>query len=261
MIHCDVEQLTRTVCSAVERKRPRIILCGGSGVEKDTAARVAARLDVGMATECIGLSVADGRLVATRPMYGGKVLAEVAIEGEPQVVCLRPNMFQIQRAPRTARREPIDPQRGTSLVRILEEEPKSSERVELTEADIVVSGGRGMGGADFSLLEQLAGLLGGAVGASRSAVDEGWRPYSFQVGQTGKVVSPKLYIACGISGAIQHLAGMISSQCIVAVNSDRDAPIFNYADYGIVDDLFKVLPPLIEELRSIGPANTRTEDR
>ena len=135
--------------------------------------------------------------------------------------------------------------------RLLEKKLEATKKVDLTEADIIVSGGRGMGGPDFSVLEELAELLGGAVGASRSAVDEGWRPQSDQVGQTGKVVSPSLYIACGISGAIQHIAGMGTSKCIVAINKDPEAPIFKKADYQIVEDLFKAVPAITAEIKKL----------
>jgi electron transfer flavoprotein alpha subunit len=245
----DIYQYAAMVCRLVERNAPGVLLFGGSGLEKEIAVRAAARLNLAAATECVALTIKNGRLVATRPMYGGKVLSDVILEGKPQIVSLRPNIFPVEKNVRLAGFENIGLQPSASRVRILARDSRMGERIELTEANIVVSGGRGMGGPDFSLLEQLADLLGGAVGASRCAVDEAWRPYSCQVGQTGKVVSPKLYIACGISGAIQHLAGMISSECIVAINRDPDAPIFNYADYGIVDDLFEVLPPLIEELK------------
>jgi electron transfer flavoprotein alpha subunit len=140
---------------------------------------------------------------------------------------------------------------GAVKTTVLEKKLEAAAKVDLTEANIIVSGGRGMGGADFSLLEELAEVLGGTVGASRSVVDEGWRPHSDQVGQTGKVVSPNLYIACGISGAIQHLAGMGSSKYIVAINKDPEAPIFKKADYGIVEDLFKVVPSITAEVKKL----------
>ena len=245
----DLDAMAATFSSLAEEKGAGVILFGGSSLEKEIAARVAARLDVAFATECVAVSVAAEGLVATRPMFGGKVLADVLLEGETRILCLRSNIFPIERREMPVRLEKFARSKGDSRVRILDRESKGDGRVELMEAAVVVSGGRGMGGPDFRLLEELADVLGGAVGASRCAVDEAWRPYSCQVGQTGKVVSPKLYIACGISGAIQHLAGMISSECIVAINRDREAPIFNYADYGVVDDLFEVIPPLIGELR------------
>jgi len=245
----DQSRYTSILEDIVKQNSPGIILFGPSSYDKSVAACLAARLDAGIASECVGFELDGDRLLATRPMYGGKLLAGVTLEGAAQIACIRSNVFPVATAPRTAEVVTIDPQIKESRIRIVEKKLKNSDRVDLTEADIVVAGGRGVGGPDFGLLERLADLLGGAVGASRTAVDEGWRPYADQVGQTGKVVSPKLYLACGISGAMQHLAGMSSSECIVAVNKDPDAPIFNYADFCVVEDLFKMLPALINEVR------------
>jgi len=233
----------------VQDTAPKIFLFGASSQGKDLSPRLATRLGVGLAMDCIGLRLDGAKLIATRTMYGGKVRAEVALDGEPQIAALRPNVMDIAEIPKTPDLEKVAVDAGEVRTKVIEKRLEKSGSVELTEADVVVSGGRGMGGADFSLLEELAGLLGGAVGASRSAVDEGWRPHADQVGQTGKVVSPTLYIACGISGAIQHLAGMGASKFIAAVNKDPDAPIFKKADYGIVGDLFDVVPAIIAELK------------
>jgi electron transfer flavoprotein alpha subunit len=189
----------------------------------------------------------------TRPMYGGKVMAEVVLEGDPKIVAIRPNSMSAAELNGKGVIEKFSPDIGQGALTFVEKHMESG-KIELTEADVVVSGGRGMGGDDYTVIEQLASVLGGAVGASRSAVDEGWRPHSDQVGQTGKVVSPNLYIACGISGAIQHLAGMSSSKVIVAINKDPDAPIFSKADYGIVGDLFEMIPAITEEIKKIKDA-------
>lgn len=233
----------------VTNSDPRILLLGASSQGKDVAARLGARLDVGLAMDCIAVRLDGEVFVATKPMYGGKVLAEVAVDGVPQIAAIRPNVMDITEAAKAGDVERVEVNTGSVRTRVVEKKLEAASKVDLTEADIVVSGGRGMGGADFSLLEELAEILGGAVGASRSAVDEGWRPHSDQVGQTGKVVSPSLYIACGISGAIQHLAGMGASKYIVAINKDPEAPIFKKADYGIVGNLFEAVPAIIAELK------------
>ncbi|MFZ5643753.1 MAG: electron transfer flavoprotein subunit alpha/FixB family protein [Bacillota bacterium] len=248
----DGDRYTSILTDIVKQYEPRILLLGSSYNEKDMAARLAARLDTGAATECLEFTLDGKRLVATRPLYGGKLTAKVTIEGTPQIACIRSNVFPIAEDVRKAEQVMVEPQIAESKTRVIEKKLKNSDKAELTEANVVLSGGRGMGGSDFSLLENLADLLGGAVGASRTAVDEGWRPYSDQVGQTGKVVSPKLYVACGISGAMQHLAGMSSSECIIAINKDPDAPIFNYADFCVVEDLFKMIPAIIEEIKKQG---------
>ncbi len=242
---------TNVLCDIVKDKDPKILLLGASTQGKDLSARLAARLDAGLAMDCIALRVDGETLIATRPIFGGKVLAGVAIEGTPQMAAIRPNVMEIIDAEKAADVESIPVNPGVGKTRVLGKKVEAAAQVDLTEADIVVSGGRGMAGPDFSVLEKLAQLLGGAVGASRSAVDEGWRPHSDQVGQTGKVVSPNLYIACGISGAIQHLAGMGSSKYVVAINKDAEAPIFKKADFGIVDDLFKVVPAITAEVEKL----------
>lgn len=247
----DPQRFTSILTDMVKQYTPDIMLFGSSLTEKELAARLAARLDVGVATECLEFALEGDRLVATRPMYGGKLLSRVSPEGTPQIACIQSNIFPIAQDARKAEQVMIEPQLAEPLIKIVEKKLKNTASIELTEANVIIAGGRGMG-ADFSLLEKLADLLGGAVGASRVAVDEGWRPYPDQVGQTGKVVSPKLYVACGISGAMQHLAGMSSSECIVAINKDNDAPIFNYADICITEDLFNMLPAIIAEVQKQG---------
>lgn len=245
------EAYAGVLSDVVKGNDPRIVLLGASSRGKDLAARMAARLGAGLAVDCIVLRLEGGRLVATKSIYGGKVLAEIAIEGVPAMAAIRPNVVGAVEAVRPEKVEMVAARIGSVKTKVVEKRLNASSAADLTEADIVVSGGRGMGGPDFSVLEELAAVLGGTVGASRSAVDEGWRPQSDQVGQTGKVVSPSLYIACGISGAIQHLAGMASSKYVAAVNKDPEAPIFRKADYGIVDDLFKVVPAVTAELKKV----------
>jgi len=242
---------TNVVFDVVKDSDPRILLLGASSRGKDLSARLAARLGVGLAMDCIALRLDGEKLVATRPMYGGKVFAEVALEGTPQMSAIRPNVMEIVEAAKAGNVKRIAPNIGAVKTQVVEKRLETASKLDLTEADVIVSGGRGMGGPDFSVIEELAEALGGTVGASRSAVDEGWRPHSDQVGQTGKVVTPNLYIACGISGAIQHLAGMGSSKYIVAINKDPEAPIFKKADYGIVEDLFKAVPAITTELKKL----------
>lgn len=240
----------KVAAEVIEKEDARVVILGASTQGKDLAARMAARLNAALAMDCIGLSVNDGAVVATRPMYGGKVYAELTLSGNPQIVAIRPNAMRIEETAKAGTVETLDVEPGSSALQLVEKKMEA-QKVELTEADIIVSGGRGMGGDDYAVVEELADVLGAAVGASRSAVDEGWRPHSDQVGQTGKVVSPNLYIACGISGAIQHLAGMSSSKVIVAINKDPDAPIFSKADYGLVGDLFELVPAIAAEVKKI----------
>ena len=241
---------TRVAAEIIADKQPAVVIIGGSSTGKDLAARLAARLNAPLAMDCILIGVDGDRIKARRPMYGGKVLSEVVFDGSPQMVAIRPNAAAITPAEGAGNVEAADVDPGESTVVLIDTQMESG-KVELTEADIIVSGGRGMGGTDYRVIEELADVLGGAVGASRSAVDEGWRPFADQVGQTGKVVSPNLYIACGISGAIQHLAGMQTSKTIVAINKDADAPIFLKADYGIVGNLFEIVPLITEEVRKM----------
>ena len=236
---------------------PAIILLGATVQGKDMSGRLAARLGVGMAQDCVAFSIENSNLIARRPIYAGKAYATVTFEESwPQIATGRPNVFELNEPDDSRPVEVIgaefnldDSQFKTKIIESIQE---AGGKVDLTEAERIVSGGRGMKGPEnYVILEELADLIGATVGASRSAVDAGWRPHSDQVGQTGKVVSPNLYIACGISGAIQHLAGMGTSKYTVAVNKDPDAPIFQKADYGVVGDLFEVVPALIEEIKKI----------
>jgi electron transfer flavoprotein alpha subunit len=238
------------VAALAKEQGPDAIIFGASVQGKDLAGRLAAKLDVGVAVDCTGLAVADGRLKATRPVYAGKVYADVILKADPQIVTLRPNVFDVVEAGGEAAVEDVSPAVSDQRVTLVEALKEDEGKVELTEATIIVSGGRGMKEAEnFNIIEDLAASLGAAVGASRSAVDAGWRPHGDQVGQTGKVVTPNCYIACGISGAIQHLAGMGSSKVIVAINKDPDAPIHSKADFSVVADLFDIVPKLTEECK------------
>jgi electron transfer flavoprotein alpha subunit len=251
---CLVEYLPdaygNVIADVMNKETPDVVILGASTQGKDIAARLSARLDAPLAMDCVAIRFENNNLTATRYMFGGKILADVVLEGKPKILAIRPNALEIAKTEGAGSIEKIEVNIGTTAVKFIEKHLETG-KVELTEADIVVSGGRGMGGPNFSALEELAKLLRGAVGASRSAVDEGWRSASDQVGQTGKVVSPNLYIACGISGAIQHLAGMSSSKVIVAINKDPEAPIFSKADYGIEGDLFEIVPLISEEIKKL----------
>jgi electron transfer flavoprotein alpha subunit len=241
------------VVKAVEAVSPDAVFFAGTAMGRDLAPRVAAKLGVGALADVVALEKDGGQLVARRPVYSGKAFATVDSAGStPQVISLRPNVFAAEETGGTAEVVALD---GLSLaIRAVVKElvDTGGGELDVAEADIIVSGGRGLKGPEnFALIRSLAEAVGGAVGASRAAVDAGWIPHKHQVGQTGKVVSPSLYIACGISGAIQHLAGMSSSKIIVAINKDPDAPIFKIADYGIVGDLFDVIPPMVEEVNKL----------
>ncbi len=242
----------------LKEHQPSIFLCGSTVTGKDLSPRLATRLQTGLATDCTALSIGDdGLMVAKRPIYAGKAFIDVVCPtSRPQMASVRPNVLEML---------PPDPAKKGAIAKIeakidaaslrttvLETIKAAGAKVDLTEAEVIVSGGRGMKGPEnFRILEELADVIHATVGASRAAVDSGWREHGDQVGQTGKVVTPNLYIACGISGAIQHLAGMGSSKVIVAINKDADAPIFQKADYGIVEDLFKVVPILKEEFKKM----------
>jgi electron transfer flavoprotein alpha subunit len=243
----------RILAAAVQAKGATVLLAAATSTGKDVAPRVAARLGAGYAADVTGLAMKDGKLQAQRPVYAGKALATVDFESAIQVATTRPNVFAVVPCPKAGVVENLAPGTGDFLAVVKEILAKAGGKVDLTEADIIVSGGRGMKeGVNFKLLEDLAEALGGVVGASRAAVDAGWGiPHSLQVGQTGKVVSPTLYIACGISGAIQHVAGMSSSKFIVAINKDPEAPIFKLANYGIVGDLFEVVPELTKAAKAL----------
>jgi len=227
----------------------------GSALGKDLAPRVAARMDVGYAGDCTELAVEGGEVVATRPRYAGKVFSRVRFSGKPAVLTVRPNVFTPVENPAAGEVQTLDVSVDPSTfgARVREVRAAGGEKLDVSEAPTVVSGGRGLREPEqFKLLEDLADALGNAaVGASRAVVDAGWRPHGEQVGQTGKTVGPTLYFAIGISGAIQHLAGMRTSKYIVAINKDPEAPIFKVADYGVVGDLFEILPRLTEEIRKI----------
>jgi electron transfer flavoprotein alpha subunit len=253
------ETYAPVVAEILQTLQPKVVLIGASVNGKDLSARVAARLGAGLATDCTELKIEGGALKAKRPVYAGKALAwqEWAEGAWPQMASCRPNVMDCL-PPDFSKKAAVEPAPmaapAAAKTRVVGVE-KATGKVDLTEAQFIVSGGRGMKGPEnYAILEELAELLGGAVGASRAAVDSGWRPHADQVGQTGKVVTPTLYIACGISGAIQHLAGMGSSKYIVAVNKDPEAPIFTKADYAVVEDLFQFIPAFIEEVKKLKAA-------
>lgn len=236
--------------------KPGIVLFPATHMGRDLAPRVAATLGLGLTADCTGLAIEDGLLLQSRPAFGGNIMADIICpNARPQMATVRPNVMKAHEPDHSRKAEVINVPVEINIkdLDVLIKEVISTVKTgvkSLEEVDIIVSGGRGMGSSEnFSVLEELAETLGGGVGASRAAVDAGWRPRSDQVGQTGKTVSPKLYIACGISGKIQHQVGMKSSDTIVAINKDPEATIFEIADYGIVGDLFEVVPALNDELK------------
>ncbi|MBK9099191.1 MAG: electron transfer flavoprotein subunit alpha/FixB family protein [bacterium] len=230
-----------------------ILILANTTLGKDLAPRLSVQLNAACLVDCIKINLTGAELFFTRPAYAGKALIDVKLLGDKKVITIRPNVFKAQVIDETAKAEIIVKELSDVNLKCKVTAFKKSEgKLDVAEADIIVSGGRGMKGPEnFHLIEELAEALGGAVGASRAVVDAGWRPHNEQVGQTGKTVSPSLYVACGISGAIQHLAGMSSSKYIVAINKDKDAPIFNVADYGITGDLFEIIPALTSEIKKV----------
>jgi electron transfer flavoprotein alpha subunit len=255
-VHYSAEGYRTVVVDFLREHGCDVAVFPGSAIGKDLAPRIAARLDTGYAGDCTALEVQGGEVVATRPVYAGKVFSRVRFSGKPAVVAVRPNVFTPAENAAAGEVHKLnvswDPSTAGAVVR--EVRAAAGEKLDVSEAPVVVSGGRGMRDPEqFRLLEELADALGNAaVGASRAVVDAGWRPHGEQVGQTGKTVAPTLYFAIGISGAIQHLAGMRTSKYIVAINKDPEAPIFKVADYGIVGDLFEILPRLTDEVRKLG---------
>jgi electron transfer flavoprotein alpha subunit len=246
------EAYARALAQAIAETKPSVVLVPFTATGKDFTPRVAARVGTGLASDCVALEAKGGRLVARRPVYAGKAYATVEWAGEPQMATLRPNVFPLGKPDPSRKAEVVTATVDASArARVTAVQATAQGKVQLTEAQVIVSGGRGLKGPEhFHLVESLAGAMGAAVGASRAVVDAGWVDHQMQVGQTGKTVSPSLYVACGISGAIQHLAGMSSSKTIVAINKDPDAPIFKVADYGILGDLFEVLPKLTEAAKA-----------
>ncbi len=248
---------TEVVFRVIQRYKPGIVLAGATSIGRSFIPRVAARLGTGLTADCTGLGIDKGAglLLQTRPAFGGNIMAEILCPvRRPQMSTVRPKVMKRIEKNRQRQGEIIpiiiDNEKIPCRARMLDFVADLTSTINIQEADVIVSGGRGLGdGKNFKLVEELADALGGAVGASRAAVDSGWIAYSHQVGQTGKTVAPKLYIAIGISGAVQHLVGMQSSDIIVAINKNPDASIFNVANYGIVGDLFEVVPLLIKKIK------------
>jgi electron transfer flavoprotein alpha subunit len=241
---------TEIITNHVNETNAGYLIFPNTALGKDLAPRISVRLNAGCIIDCIKVDTSTGDIKAVRPVFAGKALIEVKLKSDIKILTIRPNVFKLVISDKTTKlnitvKNILSPNLKTRTVEV----KKSDEKLDVAEADIIVSGGRGLKGPEnFYLIENLAEALGGAVGASRAVVDAGWRPHSDQVGQTGKTVSPSLYVACGISGAIQHLAGMSSSKYIVAINKDKDAPIFSIADYGIAGDIFEILPALTKEV-------------
>jgi len=248
---------TNVLISLVNKYKPEILLCGATTIGRSLISRVAVKVYAGLTADCTGLDIDPQKkiLLQTRPAFGGNIMATIITPNHrPQMATVRHKVMKEAEIDKHRKgkiiREDFKSGELVSRTKLLDIIEEIGSLINIAEADIIVSGGRGMGGSEnFKLLEELAKVLGGAVGSSRAAVDSGWMPYSHQVGQTGKTVCPKIYIACGISGQIQHLVGMQSSKTIIAINKDPDAPIFKVATYGIVGDLFEIVPALIQKFK------------
>lgn len=244
----------KVLLNFIQSSKPQIVLATASSVGKDVVPRLAAKLKAGLATDCIDLTVANGKLKARRPIFAGKALIDVQFLSDIQMATVRPNSFPLKPSDTSKKALVKKVQAGAGSLRVRVKEVKEAEHgmKDLAEAEIIVAGGRALGSSEnFKCIRELAQVLGATVGASRAAVDAGYISHDHQVGQTGKTVNPKLYIACGISGAIQHIAGMRTSKVIVAINKDPEAPIFGKADYGIVGDLFTLLPILTKKFKEL----------
>ena len=244
----------RIVAETALAQQATVVVMPATALGKDLAPRVAVKLDAGLASECTGLNVQGGEIVATRPVYAGKALTQLKVTSGVKIFTLRPNVFLAgESSGASASVEKLSlTLTDRDFLCVVKEIKQSSGKLDVAEANIIVTGGRGLKGPEgFGMIEDLAGTLGAAVETSRTVVDAGWRPHEEQVGQTGKTVSPSLYVAVAVSGAIQHLAGMSSSKYIVAINKDKDAPIFQVATYGIVADAFEIVPALAVEIRKL----------
>jgi len=248
----NTEAYTNAIFQYLSSQSPSVIMTGATSHGKDFLPRLAAKFKTGIAADCTSFQFSGDKVKVQRPIYAGKCTKMVEFTGSPAVFSVRPNVLPTQESNKSGAVEKVAADPGTVKAKVISTVASQVKKVELTEADIIISGGRSLkSGENFKILADCAATVGAAVGASRAAVDAGYAPHDMQVGQTGKTVSPKLYIACGISGAIQHLAGMRTSKVIVAINKDPEAPIFQKADYGIVGDLFEVVPLLTEELKKL----------
>ena len=256
--HYTTDGYTKVICDLVNKRKPGILFIGATFIGRDLGPRVAARLETGLTADCTSLDVdiTNGNLLATRPAFGGNLMATIVCpDHRPQMATVRPGVFEkLEEEEKEGGVEEIPVNLSSEDIRtkVLEIVKENKEIVDISEANFIVAGGRGVGSQEnFKLLYELAEALGGVVAASRAAVDKGWLDKAYQVGQTGKTVRPNIYIACGISGAIQHVAGMQDSDLIIAVNKDESAPIMKIADYGIVGDIVKVIPQMIAEVNAI----------